>query len=168
MNCMSEVLKISGVVEESIVDGPGIRFVIFTQGCYHNCKGCHNTHTHSTSGGYNITIEELVAQVRRNPLIDGVTISGGEPFIQAKVVSYLVERLKMFNYHVLVYSGYMLEELLEMAEKDEYVKKLLFSIDTLIDGRFEIDKIDYTLKFRGSSNQRIIDIKDVKNKYDIK
>lgn len=158
---MDEILRISGVVEESIVDGPGIRFVVFTQGCHHKCDGCHNPHTHSVLGGYNLEIEKIIEQIRSNPLLDGVTISGGEPFIQAKQVYNLIKRLKMFKYHILVYSGYKLEELIEMAKKDEAVKNILLAIDVLVDGRFEKDKMDYTLKFRGSSNQNIINLKEI-------
>ncbi len=165
---MNDGLRISGTIEESIVDGTGIRFVIFTQGCCHHCEGCHNPHTHDISGGYIADIDDLVSQVRKNPLIDGVTISGGEPFIQAKAVNCLVKRLKEFNYNIWVYSGYTLEELMKISEKDEDVNDLLFSIDTLIDGKFEKDKVDYTLKFRGSSNQRIINISEMKRNNGIK
>ena len=157
---MKETLRISGVVEESIVDGPGIRFVVFTQGCHHRCDGCHNAHTHSLTGGYTIEIEELIKKIRSNPLLDGVTISGGEPFIQAEQIYCLIKKLKMLNYNILVYTGYRLEELLEMGQTDENIKNILLLIDTLIDGKFEKDKLDYTLKFRGSSNQRIINLKE--------
>ncbi len=162
---MDDIIRIAGIVEESIVDGPGIRFVIFTQGCPHKCLGCHNAHTHSDSGGYDIFIEDIVMQVRKNPLLDGVTLSGGEPFCQAKNLFKLVTRLKMFNYNILVYSGYTVEELLEKSKEDKNIKNLLYSVDTLIDGPFRQDLVDYSLKFRGSSNQRIINIKDLKAKY---
>lgn len=159
---MGDCIRIAGLVEESIVDGPGIRFVVFTQGCPHNCPGCHNPNTHDPNGGYIADIEDVVKKIRKNKLVQGVTISGGDPFYRPKEVLNLVKRLKNFNYHVVVYSGYTLEELIEKAKNNDDIKNLLLHIDMLIDGRFEKDKQDYTLKFRGSSNQRIIDMKDVK------
>ncbi len=159
---MGDCIRIAGLVEESIVDGPGIRFVVFTQGCPHNCPGCHNQNTHDPNGGYIMDIEDIVKKIRKNKLVQGVTISGGDPFYRPKEVLNLVKRLKNFNYHVVVYSGYTLEELIEKAKSNDDIKNLLLHIDILIDGRFEKDKQDYTLKFRGSSNQRIIDMKDVK------
>ena len=163
---MGDCIRIAGLVEESIVDGPGIRFVVFTQGCPHNCPGCHNPNTHDPNGGYIADIEDVVKKIRKNKLVQGVTISGGDPFYRPKEVLNLVKRLKNFNYHVVVYSGYTLEELVEKAKNNDDIKNLLLHIDMLIDGRFEKDKQDYTLKFRGSSNQRIIDMKDVKLNFD--
>ncbi len=155
---MQDMIRIAGLIEESIVDGPGIRFVVFAQGCVHKCPGCHNPHTHNTKGGYDIAIEDIVMQIRQNPLIDGVTFSGGEPFLQAGQFFKLAKRLKQFNYNILAYSGYTFEQLLEQAEINEDVKNLLNILDILIDGLFKRDKMDYALKFRGSSNQRIIDV----------
>ena len=159
---MDDILRIAGLIEESIVDGPGVRFVIFTQGCPHHCEGCHNPESHDPSGGYDISIDEIIKKIRNNPLIDGVTLSGGEPFCQAQVLYKLVKKLKQFNYHILSYSGFTLEQLIKKSKTDQNIKNLLSSIDVLIDGRFEKDKQDYTLKFRGSSNQRIIEMKDIK------
>lgn len=155
---MQGIIKIAGLVEESIVDGPGVRFVVFAQGCLHRCPGCHNPHTHNPNNGYDIAIEDIVMRIRQNPLIDGVTFSGGEPFLQAGPFLKLAKRLKQFNYNILAYSGYTFEQLLEQAKTDEDVKNLLHILDVLIDGLFEKDKMDYSLKFRGSSNQRIIDV----------
>lgn len=158
---MGNFIRIAGLIEESIVDGPGIRFVVFTQGCPHNCPGCHNPKTHDPNGGYVVDIEDIVEKIKKNRLVQGVTISGGEPFYRPKEVLNLVKRLKDFNYHVLAYSGYTLEELIEKAKNNDDIKNLLLNVDMLIDGKFEKDKQDYTLKFRGSRNQRIIDMKDV-------
>ena len=158
---MDDKLRVAGLIEESIVDGPGIRFVIFMQGCPHNCYGCHNPDTHDPNGGYDMSIDEIVTKISNNPLIDGVTISGGEPFWQADKLIKLVYKLKEMKYNILVYSGYTFEELVEKAKKDQNIKNLLLTIDTLIDGPFELEKKDYNLDFRGSSNQRVIDMHNV-------
>ena len=153
-----DVIRIAGIVEESIVDGPGIRFVIFGQGCPHYCEGCHNQHTHDFSGGYDMKIEEIVIKVRKNPLIDGVTYSGGEPFIQAEPFLNLSKRLKNFNYNILIYTGYTFEELLHMSKNDTNIKELMDYTDIIIDGLFDKNMMDYTLKFKGSANQRTINV----------
>lgn len=162
---MSGILRIAGLIEESIADGPGVRFVVFTQGCPHGCPGCHNPDTHDFFGGYEIQIDEIVEKIKRNELIDGVTISGGEPFCQTRSVIELVKKLKDLKYHIIIYSGFTLEQLIEKSKKDKNIIDLLNLIDILIDGRFEKDKRDYSLKFRGSSNQRIINLRDVNIKF---
>jgi len=151
----SNKLRIAGIVEESIVDGPGIRLTVFTQGCSHNCPGCHNPQTHDYRGGMEMDIEEIVKMVKANPMLDGITLSGGEPFDQAIACANLARRIKELGLSVVVYSGYKYEYLLQ---KEEY-RQLLQVADILIDGRFDISKKDLTLPFRGSSNQRIIDLK---------
>ena len=98
-------LRIAGVQKESIVDGPGIRYVVFTQGCPHKCKGCHNPQTHDFNGGKDISIDELVSDIKKNPMIKGVTISGGEPFFQAKQVSKLIDNLQDKNNDYMVDTG---------------------------------------------------------------
>lgn len=158
---MSGVLRIAGLIEESIVDGPGVRFVVFTQGCPHGCPDCHNPDTHDFLGGYEIKIDEIVEKIKKNKLVDGVTISGGEPFCQVESVLELVKKLKNLGYNIVSYSGFTIEQLIQKSKKDKYTRELLKLIDILIDGRFEKDKQDYTLKFRGSSNQRIIEMKDI-------
>lgn len=156
---MSNMVRVAGIVEESIVDGPGIRLVVFTQGCRHNCLGCHNTHTHSFDDGKLISIESVVRKVQGNPLLDGVTLSGGEPFEQAEVLSSLSIELKKLGYHIIAYTGYTYEYIIENAKKVEGWMDLLHHTDILIDGRFEIEKKNLNLRFRGSENQRIIDVK---------
>lgn len=156
------MLRIAGVEKESIVDGPGIRYTIFTQGCGHKCKGCHNVHTWDKNGGYSVNIEDLYKDIVKNPLLKGVTISGGEPFDQAYGVSYLIqEYLKKNkpNMDVIVYTGYKFEDLVVKSYEDIPVRRLLCSADYIIDGKYEESERCLSLSFRGSKNQRIIDVK---------
>lgn len=152
-------IRISGIIAESIVDGPGFRFVIFTQGCPHHCIGCHNPQTHSFDGGKIVKTEELISKALSNPMLQGITISGGEPFMQPIPVLEIVKSVKEAGKDVFIYSGFTYEELLE---KNEDVKNLLYNCDYLVDGKFILDKKSLSLLFRGSSNQRIIDIKKTK------
>lgn len=153
-NTPNEVIRLSGIIHESIVDGPGLRFVIFTQGCHKRCEGCHNPSTHDLMGGYLKSMDEIVDMWQKNPLLKGITISGGEPFIQAKQSLYLATRAKQNGLDVLVYSGYYYEEL--KRSKNVFVHQLLETADYLIDGPFECKLKDLNLLFRGSKNQRII------------
>lgn len=156
---MCNDIRVAGIVKESIVDGPGIRLVVFTQGCKHNCLGCHNPHTHSFEGGELVSIESIVSMVKENPLLDGITLSGGEPFEQAKVLSKLAKIIKESGYNIITYTGYTYEFIVSSFSDNPDWEKLLQNTDILIDGRFEIEKRNLALKFRGSENQRIIDIK---------
>lgn len=156
---MEDEIKIAGLVEESIVDGPGIRFVIFTQGCPHNCYGCHNPQTHDMSLGKCEKIDKIVEKIDSNPLLKGITLSGGEPFLQSKKLVNLISKINNKNLDVVTYTGFTYEELIEKASEDNGYLELLKNTDYLVDGRFEIDKKDEKLLFRGSSNQRIIDVK---------
>lgn len=153
-----DTLRIAGLQDESIVDGPGVRLVVFTQGCRHKCLGCHNPETHDFSKGYDIEIEAIINKLKENPLLDGITLSGGDPFEQAESCSILARRAKDLGFNVVAYTGYTYEKLL----KNKKHSKLLEYVDILIDGKFEMDKIDLTLPFRGSSNQRILNIGDHK------
>lgn len=150
------LIKIAGTVDDSIVDGEGFRFTIFTQGCYHNCPECHNPHTHDVNGGHEIDIDELFAQICENPLLNGVTFSGGEPFLQPKPLAELAVKIHERGLNITTFTGYTLEQLQNMHNPD--IDALLAQTDVLIDGPFIIDKKDLTLKFRGSSNQRVIDM----------
>ena len=152
-------LRIAGLVEESIVDGPGIRFVIFTQGCPHGCMGCHNPQTHDFNGGKNESIDNIVSMIDADPLLKGVTLSGGEPFMQAKKLVKLLNKINNKELNVITYTGFTYEELIEKADEANGFLELLKASDILIDGKFELDKKQEGLKFRGSSNQRSIDIK---------
>lgn len=156
---MEGQIKIAGIVKESIVDGPGIRFVVFTQGCVHNCIGCHNPETHSFSNGYYIDIDEIVEMVKKDPLLDGITLSGGEPFHQGKVCGILAERIKEMGRNVVTYTGYTFEEIMNEIDINQGWRRLLYATDILIDGRFILEEKSLLLKFRGSKNQRIIDVK---------
>ena len=156
-------IKIAGIVEESIVDGPGIRFVLFVQGCTHNCEGCHNSHTQDFSGGEYISIDEILKMIYENPLLDGVTFSGGDPFEQAEALSELSRQLKISNYHLITYSGYTYEEIEKKSLENQAWADLIENTDILIDGRFELSRRNLKLKFRGSENQRVIDIKETKS-----
>lgn len=149
-------LRIAGTVQDSIVDGPGIRYVIFTQGCPHHCPGCHNPQTHDFSGGRIADTEELLSQIFGNPLISGVTFSGGEPFAQADALVPIAEAVKARGKNLMIYTGYLLEELWRMEQPG--VKRLLELSDILVDGPFILAERDLTLQYRGSGNQRVIDM----------
>ena len=150
------MLDLSGIVSDSIVDGPGIRTTIFSQGCPHHCPGCHNPETWAFGCGTRIPVEAVVEIVESNPLCRGVTFSGGEPFAQAEGFARLARVLKEKGYEIASYSGYTFEELLRGSEAQ---KELLRSIDILIDGRFILAQKSLEIAFRGSRNQRILDIK---------
>ncbi len=154
---MESKLRVSGIVEESVTDGPGIRYVIFVQGCPHTCPGCHNPQTHPFDGGTLMDIADIFKQIGRNPLLRGVTFSGGEPFCQSAPLAALAERIHtQTRLDVITYTGYTFEELLQSG--DPSVRRLLEQTNLLIDGRFELEKRDLTLRFRGSANQRVIDV----------
>ena len=149
------MLDLSGIVSDSIVDGPGIRTTIFSQGCPHHCPGCHNPETWAFGVGTKIPVEAVVDIVRSNPLCRGVTFSGGEPFSQPEAFTKLARLLKEKGYEVASYSGYTFEELLRGSEAQ---RQLLVSIDILIDGRFLLSEKSMEIPFRGSRNQRILDV----------
>lgn len=149
-------VRIAGLVKDSIVDGPGLRFTIFTQGCPHHCKGCHNPKTHDFKGGKLVTSEYILKEIASDRGATGITLSGGEPFCQAKVLAPLAKQLKQMGYEVASYSGWTFEEL--NSGKIPFAKELLENIDILIDGKFILEQRSLELSFRGSKNQRIIDV----------
>ena len=149
------MLDLSGIVSDSIVDGPGIRTPIFSQGCPHHCPGCHNPETWDFGCGTPMEEERLVEIVKANPLCRGVTFSGGEPFAQAEGFAKLAELLKSEGYEVASYSGYTFETLLRGTPAQ---RKLLETIDILIDGPFLLAEKSLEVPFRGSKNQRILDV----------
>ncbi len=153
-------IRIAGTVEDSIVDGPGLRFVVFTQGCPHHCDGCHNPETHDFASGKVTTTDALFEQCMENPLCSGVTFSGGEPFCQAEALYELGSRFKSAGKHLMCYSGWTFEELLAKAQREESVGKLLSIADVLVDGKFDISKRSLSLQYRGSSNQRLINVQE--------
>ncbi len=151
-------LRISGIVAESIVDGPGFRYVIFTQGCPHHCPGCHNPQTHSFEGGYDADIPAMLEEIRQDPLLDGVTFSGGEPFCQPEALLPIAKAVKEMGKTIFIYSGYTLEQLLDLSKDRPAILELLRLSDTLVDGPYVESLRDLDLEFRGSSNQRLIDL----------
>ncbi len=151
-------LRIAGIEPESFVDGPGIRMTIFTQGCHHNCPGCQNPQTHDFNGGRLIDIEEIVSMLDDNPLLDGVTFSGGDPMDQAEALIPLARIIKERGLNLVIFTGYTYERLMELAAGRPGFMELLSYADILIDGPFIMAKKSLEIKFRGSSNQRIIDV----------
>lgn len=151
-------LRIAGIVRESIVDGPGIRFAVFCQGCPHRCPGCHNPATHDFEGGEEVAIGRILEEIDKNPLLKGVTFSGGEPVCQAKGFADLAEEVRKRNLNITLFSGYTYEELVKMEKEDEDLSRLLGLTDILIDGPYLAEERDLTLQFRGSRNQRVIDM----------
>ncbi|MCD8198051.1 MAG: anaerobic ribonucleoside-triphosphate reductase activating protein [Lachnospiraceae bacterium] len=149
-------LRIAGTLQDSIVDGPGLRYVIFTQGCPHHCPGCHNPQTHDFAGGHIADVEKILGEIVANPLLGGVTFSGGEPFCQARALVPIAETVKAAGQHLMIYTGYLYEELLKMP--DSGVQRLLTLADILVDGPFILAQRDLTLQYRGSVNQRVIDL----------
>ena len=151
MICLASPLQL-----DSFVDGPGIRMVLWTQGCPHHCEGCHNPQTHDPQKGTKFSIDALISQIQNEPLQSGLTLSGGEPFLQSEELIPIVKAAKAKGLSLWAYSGYTFEELLQ----DEKKRKLLELLDVLVDGRFVLALKDYRLKFKGSRNQRIIDVQE--------
>lgn len=149
------MLDLSGIVTDSIVDGPGIRCTVFCQGCPHHCEGCHNPETWEFGCGTPMEEERIVEIVKSNPLCRGVTFSGGEPFAQAEGYAKLGKLLKAEGYEVASYSGYTFEQLLSGTAAQ---KELLSTIDILIDGPYLAQQRSLEISFRGSKNQRILDV----------
>lgn len=149
------MLDLAGIVSDSIVDGPGIRTTVFAQGCPHRCPGCHNPETWPFGAGTPMGEDQILEIVRSNPLCRGVTFSGGEPFAQAEAFAKLAKLLKSEGYEVASYSGFTFEKLLFGSEAQ---RELLKSIDILIDGPFLMEERSLEIPFRGSRNQRILDI----------
>ncbi|MBQ7759257.1 anaerobic ribonucleoside-triphosphate reductase activating protein [Anaerotignum sp.] len=150
-------ISLSGVTGDSIVDGPGIRLTIFTQGCPHNCPGCHNPQTHDPNGGSWGDTEDILAAAAENPLLDGITLSGGDPFMQPVPCLELAKGAHKIGLNVWTYTGYTWEALWQ--ENDPEKIALLKESDVLIDGPFLLAERSLELKFKGSRNQRTIDVK---------
>jgi len=151
-------MRIAGLVQDSIVDGPGLRFVVFSQGCGFCCDGCQNHGARDPGGGTEISVSEIISEMARNPLTDGLTLSGGEPFMQASECLQIAAAARESGLNVWVFSGYTFEELFGMAEKDSDINELLGLTDVLIDGRFIMSERSLSTRWRGSKNQRVLDI----------
>ena len=145
----------SDLQPDSIVDGEGIRTVIWTQGCSHNCPGCHNPGTHDFKGGFNVSVEEVCEALNTLVGQDGITLSGGDPMFQAKQCLLIAKHAKEIGLNVWCFTGFLFEDLVDNKDR----KELLKYIDVLVDGKFDINKFSLNLQYRGSRNQRIIDVK---------
>ncbi len=152
-------LRLAGVIRESIVDGPGMRMTIFTQGCPHNCEGCHNPQTHDFNGGYISHPENILKELDKDKLLRGVTFSGGEPFMQPEALAELALEIHKRGLDIVTYTGFTFEQLIDSFDKHPERRLLLEQTDYLIDGKFVLSLRSLELHFRGSSNQRIIDVK---------
>lgn len=157
---MDKQVRLSGIAFESLVNGPGLRRVIFAQGCIHNCKGCFNPDTHDMQGGQMMNMDKIIEDIKNNPLIKGVTFSGGDCLEQADKFAYMAKEIKKLGLNIWCYTGYTYEYILKNKDKRVGWNELLNSIDVLVDGKFEEDKQDASLRYKGSINQRIIDIKE--------
>ena len=153
-------MRIAGIVQDSIVDGEGIRLTVFVQGCPHACPGCHNPETHDFNGGRMVDTSEIIAMLDVNPLLDGVTLSGGEPFCQSEECKIIADAAHERGLNVWCYTGYTCDELIKFG--DPYDIALLGSIDVLVDGRYMEEQRTLELPFRGSRNQRIIVLRNGK------
>lgn len=149
------------IIHDSVVDGPGLRTAVFFAGCPHFCKGCHNPASWQIKNGTDMAVEEVLEEITSNPLTN-VTLTGGEPFFQAMEVCELAQKIKQLGKNIWVYSGYTFEYL--SHSDDRYQRKLLTICDVLVDGPFILAERDLTLKFRGSRNQRIIDLSHIYRK----
>lgn len=154
-----DTLRLSGVIKNSIVDGPGFRLTVFCQGCPHRCKGCHNEKTWDFGGGFDGKIDKIIEVAKKEPLLQGLTFSGGEPFCQAEAFSELGRLCHENGYNVVTYTGYTFETLITGFSEHPDWKALLEQTDYLVDGPFILEQRSLMLKFRGSKNQRIIDVK---------
>ena len=152
-------LAISKLQKDSIVDGEGVRSVIWTQGCLHNCPGCHNPETHSFKEGFLVEVEDIKRQIDLLEGQDGITFSGGDPMEQASACADVASYAKKLGFNVWCYTGYTFEELIDKAEYFPNIKKFLENIDVLVDGKFKIEEKSYDVSFRGSRNQRLVDVK---------
>ena len=150
-------MRIADYIQDSIVDGPGLRFTLFTQGCPHKCPGCHNPGTHDAMGGREESTESIIAAMLGNPLTDGITLSGGEPFMQPEDCAVIAGAARKNGLNVWAYSGWTIEQLL--ADPRPAVRELLERVDVLIDGPFRQEERSLELMWKGSRNQRMIDVR---------
>jgi len=151
-------MRVAGLIHDSIVDGPGLRYVVFTQGCSLHCDGCHNPDTWDPQGGSEISVVDIVNDLFSNPLTDGLTLSGGEPFDQAADCASLAAVVREKGLDVWVFSGRTFEELLDISSINSDIMDLLKLTDVLVDGRFILSERTLAIKWCGSKNQRVIDV----------
>lgn len=160
-----EIRLASDIQYDSIVDGEGMRAVLWTQGCPHKCPGCHNPETHDFKGGFLKDVDEVIVELKANlNFQDGLTLSGGDPFMQAEAVSKIVEEVRNIGKNIWAYTGFTFEKLIEMSNENPHIMNLLSNIDVLVDGKFEMNQKSMDLYYMGSKNQRVIDVqKSLKN-----
>lgn len=152
-------IRLAGPLQtDSIVDGPGIRAVLWTQGCGHHCEGCHNPETHDFHGGSNYDVEQIKKQLDTLQFHDGITLSGGDPMFQPEACYEIAKYAQKKGLNVWCYTGFTLEQLLVMSHKNKWILKLLEQIDVMVDGKFELSQKSLNLKFKGSRNQRILNV----------
>ncbi len=147
-------VRVAALVNDSIVDGPGLRYAVYTQGCPHRCEGCHNPQTHDINGGTEMDTDSIWREINENPLLSGITFSGGDPLLQPLPLAELSEKAQEAGLNVWCYTGWTWEDLMQKADPD--IMKLLKSVDVLVDGPFMIEQRTLDLPFRGSKNQRLI------------
>ncbi|NTW05494.1 MAG: anaerobic ribonucleoside-triphosphate reductase activating protein [Peptococcaceae bacterium] len=152
-----KTIRLAGITSESVVDGTGIRYVVWAQGCRHRCVGCHSLNTWDFAGGQERNIVEIIADISKNKLLKGVTFSGGDPFEQPEKFVYIAREVKKLGLDIWCYTGYLYEEIKE-GSSNSGRQKLLAEVDFLVDGPFLEQEKDPQLAFRGSRNQRIIDM----------
>ena len=150
------IIDISGFAPNSITDGPGLRFTVFCQGCIHNCPGCHNPETHPFGTGEKYRVEDIYKMIKKDPLVKGVTFSGGEPFCQREAFCRRAQLLKADGYEIAAYTGFVFEDLVK--DKSDAKYKLLEYLDILVDGPFILAQRSLEAGFRGSLNQRVINV----------
>jgi anaerobic ribonucleoside-triphosphate reductase activating protein len=165
---MERLIRLSGITKESVVDGLGVRYVLYAQGCPHHCYNCHNPGTHSYKGGELTDIDIIVNDIKKYPMLDGVTFSGGECFEQAEAFTVMAKEVKKAGLNVWAYTGYTLEEIIQNKNECKGWNEFIKYIDVLVDGKYQEDHRDLALCFRGSSNQRIIDMQKTLHSRELK
>ncbi len=149
-------IRLASVLQpDSIVDGEGIRTVIWTQGCAHNCPGCHNPSTHDFKGGFLVDTDEVILELSKLEGQTGITFSGGDPLFQKEACILIARAALKLNLNVWCYTGFRFEDLIKDSKALEFLKY----VDVLVDGKFMMEERSLNLDFRGSRNQRIIDVK---------
>ena len=164
----NKLIRLSGIAYESLANGPGMRRVLYSQGCKHDCKGCFNKDTHPFTGGELKNMDEIINSIKNNPMLKGVTFSGGDPLEQANKFAYIAKEVKKNSVSVWCYTGYTYEYILQHENQQNRWHELLKNIDVLVDGKFDENKKNPRIRYRGSSNQRIIDVQESLKLGDIK
>ncbi|AJD32727.1 anaerobic ribonucleoside-triphosphate reductase activating protein [Clostridium sporogenes] len=164
----NKYLQVAGFLDNSLVNGVGLRSVVFVSGCKHNCEGCQNKEMQSFCYGDKVSLEDILKRIESNmPLIRGITFSGGEPLEHIEELRILAEKIKNLGLNIWCYTGYTFEYIKEEIKINTELKKLMELVDVLVDGKYDRSRKDASLKYRGSSNQRIIDVKKSLNKSEI-